>query len=1052
MNQLAPALFGKILEATLSASILAAIVFLLQVALRKRLSAAWRFALWIPVLIRLLIPVLPETPFSIFNAPRWLRSVMPGTPQVTVEIKDRAAIPTILPLANPSDLAAAETSFAVAPLQKPVLTTFQKVTLLWLTVSLALLLRLALGTLWLNLRLRKHRTLPSPFLLRVFLTACEETRTRWKPRLIQTTLIESPGLFGFICPKLLLPSAIDSQLTETELRHIFLHELAHLKRGDLLTNWFMSIAHAIHWFNPIVWFLLRRMRLERELACDALALESAGPEGSRAYGETILKLLDHVKRSMPLPAMVGILEEKQTAKSRLKQIAAFKNHSSLAKFGLPLLLATVFFGLSDAQSKPSTTLEKLKPDVADDSTYIVQDPSSPEAITVLEEEWAKQKKIVAEAQKNTDQLKGTLGISDPTADFGVLEQKDRDRAQAEAQYIHQNELLRQLKGKTRAELRKIIPTTYPNPKLDHLLQELHQAEQQLAAVLVAYTHNHPTDRRLEEIIKTIDKQIDEEIDGTLLGLETKVAQAKALSDKFKESVELARKENAEKLALYEPYFAARRNLKREQTVLDTIYQRIQAHRFTIKVVEDARILMEMGKLDDAENKLQETLTSAPAPLEATELLAAIRKKKDQQLINDAHLLMETGELDEAEVELKAALANNPDLRAAQYYLGLINQRRKSLIAQKNRVIPPTIKTDMLEAKLDSSELPDKPVPLYTRTFKLNPTVFLENMERLQGPKLATTADPTVGTNRIQTLVRNYFESKGVNFKANAIPLAEGQPVTAPQKAIFFNDRTGVLFVRATLADLDKVETSLHTLNTKSHEVEFYCRLISLPPEAGAEFIKQRFSQPTYSVNAVATVTSVMNDDQIKRTIEALKGGSNTVSLSNRTVTITGLMSDPQFSNVVATLGQTADANGKTPQRADASQVFNAEKTDLMQEAEAIKGSQVLGGVSLLAFTGQTAVIKVAAGPKMEITDSYDSEKQQHQLRADVGIPQSPNPIALTAYGSVHQGETYVFAKNAKLPQHKGVPILSDIPALGPLFENTPTEERTILFFIVPKAR
>jgi beta-lactamase regulating signal transducer with metallopeptidase domain len=957
MNQLAPALLEKILEATLSASILALLVFVFQLVLHKRLSAAWRFALWIPVLVRLLIPVLPETPFSIFNAPRWLRSVIPGTPQVTVEIKERAAIPPILPLANPSVLSAAETSFAVAPLQKPVLTTFQRVTLLWLTVSLALLLRLGLGTLWLNLRLRKDRTLPSPFLVRVFLTACEETRTRWKPRLIQTTIIESPGLFGFIRPKLLLPSAIDSQLTETELRHIFLHELAHLKRGDLLTNWFMSIAHAIHWFNPIVWFLLRRMRLERELACDALALQSAGPEGSRAYGETILKLLDHVKRSMPLPAMVGILEEKQTAKSRLKQIAAYAPNNGFPKIGISLLVCIALLGLSKAQTKapveaPSATAEDLP-----SPTHSFHDDFSIRGIAALESEYEKQKKLVEEAQNKLDQLRLSLGIADlqEPEPFGrqapfneVINDNARVPVQFEAQYIHLKALLEEYRGKSNEDLRKIIPATYPNPKLDRLFQELHKAEQQLAAVLLEYTHDHPEVHRLKQIIKTIDKQIDDEIDGTLMGLQTKVAQAKVLSEKFKEARDQAKKEDTEKRALYQPYFAAKRNLELQQRILDTIYVRMFAEKTEAKVTNSA--------------------------------------------------------------------------------------------------------IDKTEAVDDSSVLPDKPAPLYTRTFKLNPTVFLENMERLQGPKLATTADPTASADRIQTLVRNYFESKGVHFQTNAIALAEGQPVTTPEKAIFFNDRTGVLFVRATLADLDKVETSLHSLNTKSHEVEFYCRLISLPPEAGAEFIKQRFSQPTYSVNAVATVTSVMNDDQIKRTIEALKGGSNTVSLSNRTVTITGLMSDPQFSNVVATLGQTADANGKTPQRADASQIFNAEKTDLMQEAEAIKGSQVLGGVSLLAFTGQTAVIKVAAGPKMEITDSYDSEKQQHQLRADIAIPQSPNPIALTAYGSVDQGETYVFAKNAKLPQHKGVPILSDIPALGPLFENTPTEERTILFFIVPKAR
>src|SRR6187455_302556 len=62
------------LEASFSATILALIIAAVQWVLRGRLSPAWRFALWTPVLLRLFLPIFPESSFSFFNAPRWYAS------------------------------------------------------------------------------------------------------------------------------------------------------------------------------------------------------------------------------------------------------------------------------------------------------------------------------------------------------------------------------------------------------------------------------------------------------------------------------------------------------------------------------------------------------------------------------------------------------------------------------------------------------------------------------------------------------------------------------------------------------------------------------------------------------------------------------------------------------------------------------------------------------------------------------------------------------------------------------------------------------------------
>lgn len=95
-------LFRQVLAASLSASILAAIVWLLQVATGKRLGPAWRHALWLVVLVRLLVPILPESRLSLFNAAQWFQPAK-HEPKVTVTFHDAPdpSAPAQVPLSTP---------------------------------------------------------------------------------------------------------------------------------------------------------------------------------------------------------------------------------------------------------------------------------------------------------------------------------------------------------------------------------------------------------------------------------------------------------------------------------------------------------------------------------------------------------------------------------------------------------------------------------------------------------------------------------------------------------------------------------------------------------------------------------------------------------------------------------------------------------------------------------------------------------------------------------------------------------------------------------------
>ena len=185
--------------------------------------------------------------------------------------------------------------------------------------------------------------------------------------LIPSSQIKTPALFGFVRPRLLLPMEMLEKTSSEELRYIFLHELAHLKRHDIYLGWLTSLLQILHWFNPLVWLAFFRMRSDRELSCDALVLSRTGTDESQEYGQAIVGLVRRFSRSQPLPAMAGILENKSQLKRRIAMIAQFKKSSyqwSPLAVILILALGLVSFSFAVGGLEQNTYLPKSEPNIS----------------------------------------------------------------------------------------------------------------------------------------------------------------------------------------------------------------------------------------------------------------------------------------------------------------------------------------------------------------------------------------------------------------------------------------------------------------------------------------------------------------------------------------------------------------------------------------------------------------------------------------------------------------------------------------------------------------
>jgi hypothetical protein len=94
---------------------------------------------------------------------------------------------------------------------------------------------------------------------------------------------------------LVLPRGLAAALKPAQLRLVVLHELAHVRRGDLVWSWIPELARLVYFFHPLVHWLRYRIRLERELACDQSAVMLAG-RSLRDYVETLMRVLGHVSQ------------------------------------------------------------------------------------------------------------------------------------------------------------------------------------------------------------------------------------------------------------------------------------------------------------------------------------------------------------------------------------------------------------------------------------------------------------------------------------------------------------------------------------------------------------------------------------------------------------------------------------------------------------------------------------------------------------------------------------------------------------------------------------
>ena len=153
------------------------------------------------------------------------------------------------------------------------------------------------------------------------------------PEMIVCEAISTPAVTGLLRPRLLLPH---ERYDVQELHYILRHELCHLKRRDMLLKLVLLAANAMHWFNPVVYLMLRQADEDIELACDSAATDGLELPERAAYSRTLLAAVQSSVRALPATTCFGGTVER--LKRRITNVLGAQKKRGLGVVALVLAL------------------------------------------------------------------------------------------------------------------------------------------------------------------------------------------------------------------------------------------------------------------------------------------------------------------------------------------------------------------------------------------------------------------------------------------------------------------------------------------------------------------------------------------------------------------------------------------------------------------------------------------------------------------------------------------------------------------------------------------
>ncbi|MGO8929496.1 MAG: M56 family metallopeptidase [Limisphaerales bacterium] len=1126
-------------------SLLIGLLFALDLLMRRKLRPALRYALWLVVLVKLVLPPSLAVPTS---AGWWLRPAR----TVLTEPRRTTVVVTYGPTDSPVFPVAATPVFVTAA--RPRLTLAALAFVCVVAVGLGLLAwmlrrwhqvardarRATAAPLWLDELLGEPRWSVQPrdshsagvrvrepqrreerreksrgegaqtnhlsgadlqvsetglSLRSSRLCGLMERSSTARLRFRLTDHPQSPAVCGLFRPVILLPRSLVEHLPPAQLRAVLLHELLHLRRGDVWVNCAQALLQIAYWWHPLLWLANARIRRVREEAVDD-AVMLALDEDAEAYAPTLLEVAKMaLHRPLATLGLIGILEPRSSLRQRIERLVDFRPPR---RAGLTLGSALAVFGFA-ALALP-----------------MGEAPATTEA-----------------PQSAGSQVATISSASDASPSPGSLNQDTEKSHETNPFYI------RVFKVDTNTLVEGL-----------HLAMDTFETNGSTATALRDYFMKAGADldptKNPGKSIFYDHRQTALMVRGTKQDLDIIEREIAALGVLMEEIPDVRA---VPPLAASD---AATNNSPPQDSANGAFLQR---RINTSKLVRDGKLLYEMGKLDEAEAKLKLVLKDDPhnaAALYYLDLVAQARAQMTGGLrkvlpsprrellpVPDPHSrtnLVRTSQgrqaivtklanirLDRVEydhqqlgwvvVNLDAeARKHDPEHVGINFILDTVTPGHAQYLASLPITIkPPLINirlADVLDAVVKLTKQPiqysildegvlfsakrgEGPPPLYIQTFKIDPATLRDGLRAAMGP---------FKTDISQTM-RDYLARGGVNL----------DPYTNPEKAVFYNDRQGMLLVRATLQDLDIIEQQIAVLNTAPPQVNIKVKFVEVSQDdtkaSGFDWYLGTVSMTSGTIGGQAgTAPSNTVSPVAKSPVGAFPGNplgpAPTTIASSPTnqlahsgfrnssappPTLTGILTEPQFRVVMNALQQRSGADLLAQPEVTTSSGRQAQmKTVTIQGVVKGINERALMPPGITTTNEDESALYVTEpmefGPMLDVIPSVLADGytialtvmptateflgyetgQTNRVAVYVNgkkkwvIP--PRPIVrrqqMSTSVRVWDGQTLVLgglpSETVNTLKDK-VPMLGDLPLVGPLFrkESKNTQKRILLVFITP---
>jgi ankyrin repeat protein/beta-lactamase regulating signal transducer with metallopeptidase domain len=350
----------------IQSALLVILLFIIDLLLRKRVRAIFRYCVWLLVLVKLILPPMLSLPTGIGY---WVGDHLPaasGTSNRAFDavVLEHAGPSGEIPQVRPSENVAGDDP-AMAPAES-VLTplTWQAVLfILWLAGVSAFLAVLVQRIRFVRGLVAASR--PAGDELPGLLEQCRRqmaVRRDIKLRLSET--IPSPAVCGLLRPTVLMPTSLVEKLSPEGLRATLIHELAHIKRGDLWINSVQTFLQVVYFYNPFVWFANSIIRKVCEEAVDETVLVALGGQ-AKDYSNTLIDIGEMVFWKVDLGLrLIGVAESKKALQWRIKHMLnrPIPKSAKLGAIGIAMLIviAAILLPMAKAQklgegSEPTAT-------------------------------------------------------------------------------------------------------------------------------------------------------------------------------------------------------------------------------------------------------------------------------------------------------------------------------------------------------------------------------------------------------------------------------------------------------------------------------------------------------------------------------------------------------------------------------------------------------------------------------------------------------------------------------------------------------------------------